>query len=464
MIDFAYNPLSDFAWANKRLAWQRQVTFAAGTILVALNQSAAMALACYSICLLAEYHEMRLCRKVLEQTRRDARKAAALTAQLTLSGMLGAGAIVFYVSLVAISEGPSIHIGPHFFLLMASLYTAMNTCQLPQVMIARLLVFSAGFLFIPLYDLVVIWPQQPSTLWTQLGTSVFVLYFVAECAKKFASHYQAVQTKMEDLRVERDKLAEAFEVQSQFVSTASHELRTPLTSILASLDLITDGRACQTMPDVLRIAKIGQKNGVRLATLINELLNFQKLNSKGMEFRLHRLDLRDLVREAAQVNRMLGKSKNITFEVKLPETPVDVMGDNDRLLQVMTNVLSNAVKFSHPGGVVEIAAEQDGPKGRISVRDHGIGIPEDARDLVFAPFAQVDGSDKRVFDGTGLGMSISQRIMDGHDGTIDFCSTFGKGTVFTIELDLTEVAEVAEVHADDLAAMPAGMLPMPTAG
>ncbi len=412
-MEFANKPLRDFAWANKRLAWQRQVTFAAGTVLVAFHQNVSLALFCYSLCLLAEFLELRICQKVLESREAEHCDVAETTERLTISGIFWAAVIVFYICAVALAEGPSIHIGPLFFLLMASLYTAMNNCQLPQVMLARLVVLSLGFLFIPLNDLVIVWPQQTTVLWTQLGTSVFVLFFVAECARKFASHYQAVQTKMADLRVQRDKLAEAFKVQAQFVSIASHELRTPLTSVKASLDLINDERACKTMEDVRRIASIGQRNGARLAALVNDLLDFQKLDSDAMDFHLRRIDLCSLVREAAQVNRMLGESRDIEFDVTLPDGLVHVTGDQDRLMQVLANVMSNAVKFSPDGARIEIAVERNSFHGLISIRDYGIGIPEKKRDLVFAPFAQVDGSDRRAYGGTGLGMSISQRIMEG---------------------------------------------------
>lgn len=448
-MEVANKPLQDFAWANKRLAWQRQVTFAAGTFLVAFNQDVTLALACYSLCLLAEFFDMRICQKLHDCRGEDTCDRAEIADRLTVSGIFWAGAIVFYISAVAMAEGPSSHVGPLFFLLMASLYTAMNNCQLPRVMMARLVVLSAGFFFIPLNDLLFVWPQQSATLWTQLGTSLFVLFFVFECARKFASNYQAVQGKMEDLREQRDKLAEAIKVQSQFVSIASHELRTPLTSVKASLDLINDDRACKTMDDVRRVASIGQRNGARLAALINDLLDFQKLDADAMEFQLRRIDLRDLVQEAAQVNRMLGKQRDISFELTLPKDPVHVEGDHDRLLQVMANILSNAVKFSKNGSKVEITVEREEAQGRILVRDRGIGIPEDARDLVFAPFAQVDGSDRRAHGGTGLGMSISRRIMEGQGGSIDFDSTVGEGTVFVIALDLAEDAIVEQVKAEN---------------
>jgi len=425
------------------------VAYAAGTILAAFTQDVMLALFCYGICMVVELYEIRLCEKILETKNSDTDTTEGFVAKLTIIGILGAGAIVFFVSVMAIAEGPSIHIGPLFFLMMASLYTAMNTCQLSVVMTARLLIFSSGFFFVPLYDLMTIWPQQHADIWTQFGTSMFVLLFVMECSRKFTSHYQAVQTKMEDLRVEKDRLAEAFEVQSQFVSTVSHELRTPLTSVKASLDLIADEKACKTLDDVRRIARIGQPNGARLAALIDDLLDFQKLDATAMEVQLRCVDLRDLVRESERASRILGTSREIGFKVRLPESPLHVMGDRNRLLQVMANVLSNAVKFSHEGGTVEIVVEQDGTKALISVRDRGIGIPDHSRDLVFAPFAQVDGSDNRKYGGTGLGLSISERILRRHGGTMDFVSTVGEGTVFTIELELCPPPAAENVEAEE---------------
>lgn len=435
-MKFVNKPLLDFAWANKKLVGQRQATYAAGTILVAFNLNVALALFCYGICLLSEFYELRLCQKVLETKRINERRAEVFTIQFVISGVLGASSIVFCACIVSVVEGPSIHIGPLFFLMMAALYTAMNTCQLWRVMAARLLTFTLGFLFIPLYDLMIVWSLQRTDLWTQFGISIFVLLFVFECARKFSSHYQTVEAKIEDLRVEKDRLAVAFELQSQFVSTVSHELRTPLTSVKASLDLLTNEKACKNLKDVRRIAELGQRNSNRLVTLVNDLLDFQKFEATGMNLQLKRVDLRDLVKDSVQANQMLGKSRGVNFEVRLPEMPLYVMGDLNRLLQVMANVLSNAVKFSHDGGTVDITAKQEGKRGRISVCDYGIGIPDDAHALVFSPFTQVDGSDKRTYGGTGLGMSISDRIMKSHGGEIDYVSKAGEGTVFTIELDL----------------------------
>lgn len=308
-------------------------------------------------------------------------------------------------------------------------------------MVARLAVFSIGFLFIPVYDVVTVWPNQNANLYSQLGVMAFVLYFATECARKFSSNYKSVQLKLGELTLERDKIAEAYRVQSQWVSTASHELRTPLTSVKASLDLIADGRVCGTVEKAKEIAKIGKQNGDRLADLIDDLLDFQKLEAGGFPMETSKLDLRDLAREAVEVNRMLGKNKLIEFRTSFPDQPVTVLGDKSRLMQVFANILSNAVKFSDYQGAVEVTVEQLEKNGLVAIRDQGIGIPEGAHDRVFAPFAQVDVSDSRVFGGTGLGMSISKRIMDYLGGTIDFESQKGEGTRFLVELALADQAQ-----------------------
>lgn len=441
-----YKQLSDFAWANRRLVWQRQATFAAGTIYVVFNVNAFLAMMCFSLCMLAEYYELQISKKALAIDPEDTKAIASTITQLTNSGIFGAGAIVLYIGAVAVFEGPSIHMGPLFFLLMASLYTAMNACQLPHVMIARLTVFSIGFLFIPLYDVIAVWPNQNANIYSQLGVIVFVMYFATECARKFSSNYKSVQLKLAELTLERDKIAEAYRVQSQWVSTASHELRTPLTSVKASLDLIADGRVCETVEKAQEIARLGKQNGDRLADLIDDLLDFQKLESGGFEMQTCELDLRDLAREAVEVNQMLGKNKLIEFRTNFPSEPVTVIGDKSRLMQVLANILSNAVKFSDYSGVVEVTVEQLEKAGQVAICDQGVGIPEGAYDLVFAPFAQVDISDSRSFGGTGLGMSISKRIMDYLGGSINFESQKGTGTRFHIELALAEQSTTFAQH------------------
>ncbi|MEM8730198.1 MAG: HAMP domain-containing sensor histidine kinase, partial [Pseudomonadota bacterium] len=222
--------------------------------------------------------------------------------------------------------------------------------------------------------------------------------------------------------------------------TVSHELRTPLTSIKGSLDLINSGML-GSVPDKMEpILSIAGRNSGRLAALINDILDLQRIEAGEMNYRFEILDVEALLEEAVAANEAFAEQ----FDVDLvclpnPAGQVFVKGDEVRLMQVLTNVLSNAVKFSHEGEEVQVGYQTLGDKVRIFVRDSGIGIPAGAHDTVFENFSQVDSSDQRKVGGTGLGMSISRQIVEHHSGLIDYVSVIGQGTTFYIDLDLVKV-------------------------
>lgn len=442
--------LSDYSWACLQLVWQRQAMLAGGFIVFAFFFDLQVALLCYAMCLLAEIFDIRTCRAVHEWSRRDGRHPAHHVRLLAASAVLSSGTISVSVVILSLLEGPTLHLGALCFLFAAGLYTTMNTCQVTRLLRMRLRIYQAAMLFIPVWDLIQVRPGPTSPLWMQLITVVFLLYMLKECARSFASGYRSVRTRMTGLRQERDAAARAYEAQSQFVSVVSHELRTPLTSIKASLDLIGGEAPRLSDGDIENLAGIGRKNTDRLASLIDDLLDFQKLSAGKMLFRMDRLDLVALVRETLATNAALGADRQNGMVLEAGNEPLWVRGDSDRLHQVILNVLSNAIKFSGDGQNVHLRIEADGAHARLFIRDTGIGIPPEARDAVFAPFAQVDATDRRKFGGTGLGMSISRAIMEGHGGRIDFESSVGKGTTFVVELDLDHSADAAgpDMNAD----------------
>lgn len=430
--------LKEFAQAGLALFWQRQATYVGATALVAFYINIHMAAFSYAICQLSEYLDYKIAKSVLAWDGEGEAKAAQYLNLQTLSSILSSAAVVQYILIVAFAEGPSLHIGPLFFLFAAALYAAMNNCQVPRVLIARMTLYSAVLIFIPAYDLWVVRPPLNSELWMQLGVVLFVLYFLIECTRSFLNNYKTGRIQLEKLEVERDRVANAFEIQSQFVSVVSHELRTPLTSIKGSLDLMNSGKIGKLPSSFTGVARIAQKNSDRLAFLINDLLDFQKLESGNMAFRFQTLDFENLVREAVSVNEAYGSARNISIKVEAPSEAISIKGDSDRLMQVLTNVLSNAVKFSKRNGTVTISFEKDNSMGRVLIQDNGIGIPPNCEDTVFGAFMQVDGSDSRGHSGTGLGMTITRQILEGHKGTINYVSEEGVGTTFIIALELDD--------------------------
>ncbi|KAA2213434.1 ATP-binding protein [Teichococcus oryzae] len=232
------------------------------------------------------------------------------------------------------------------------------------------------------------------------------------------------------------------EMKNEFISTVSHELRTPLTSIRAALGLVTGG-ATGPLPEQAReMLDIAQKNSERLALLVNDILDIEKIEAGRLEFRRERVSARQLLEQAVTANRAYGEEFGVRFEIR-QATDTAVYADVQRIQQVLANLLSNAAKFSPAGGVVEVSLEVDSGNATFRVRDHGPGIPAEFRPRIFQRFAQADSSDVRQKGGTGLGLSISRAIVEHHGGQVGFGEAEGGGTVFFFTLPrLVEPARV----------------------
>jgi two-component system sensor histidine kinase VicK len=232
-------------------------------------------------------------------------------------------------------------------------------------------------------------------------------------------------------------------MKDEFISTVSHELRTPLTSLRAALGLVTGGTLASRPEKIRQMLDIATGNTDRLVRLVNDILELERIGSGKAELHYTMCSADDLFRRAAGLQQT-GAAKahiRITFN----SHGVAVWADPDRVLQTLTNLISNAIKFSTPGGEIHLQARRLTEPGQpdvysaenmaeILVRDQGRGIPEDKLESIFERFQQVDASDSRAMGGTGLGLAICRSIVAQHGGRIWATSTPGKGSTFHFTL------------------------------
>ncbi len=220
----------------------------------------------------------------------------------------------------------------------------------------------------------------------------------------------------------------------EFISVVSHELRTPLTSISGALGLISSGVTGPLQKPTQDMMNVAYRNCDRLIRLINDILDLEKVESGRMDFHLEPLPLTPLVEQALEANRAYSQPLQVSLKLSSPLPGAHVRADADRMMQVLTNLLSNAAKYSPPGAgvTVDILRREGGI--RVSVSDQGPGIPEEFRERIFQKFAQADSSDTRQKGGTGLGLSIVKAIIEKFGGRVGFDSGADEGSTFWFEL------------------------------
>jgi PAS domain S-box-containing protein len=242
----------------------------------------------------------------------------------------------------------------------------------------------------------------------------------------------------EVLAIIRDitKRKRAERLKNEFVSIVSHELRTPLTSIRGALSLIV-GAMADTVPEkALKMVQIAHKNSERLVSLVNDILDIDKIESGNMAFDLKPLEIVPLIEQSLEQNRSYGEQFGVTFLLEEEVGDTKVYADTNRLLQVLANLLSNATKFSPQGGRVTVSVSAHNANVHVRVTDQGPGIPPSFRKRIFQKFAQADSSTTRQKGGSGLGLSISKAIIERLNGEIGFETEEGVGTTFYFNLPI----------------------------
>ncbi len=228
-------------------------------------------------------------------------------------------------------------------------------------------------------------------------------------------------------------------LKNEFVSTVSHELRTPLTAIIGSLGLVKE-LGIGMDEEIAGFIDMAYQNSERLSALINDVLDLEKIRSGRMTLDLRPQGLRELLERAVHINRPYADIHKVRLNL-LPGPDFTVSVDPDRLMQVLTNLISNAAKFSPEGSEVDVSATAEGNRVRVAVRDRGPGIPENFRAAIFQRFERADSSNTRRKGGTGLGLSISKSLVEYMNGEIGFETEIDRGSVFYFLLPVVGAAQ-----------------------
>jgi len=238
------------------------------------------------------------------------------------------------------------------------------------------------------------------------------------------------------------------EMKSEFVSVASHELRTPLTTIKNAVQLVLRGKAGEINETQGNFLSMAEKNINRLTNILNSLLDLSRIESGKMEMRFEEFDLTGSITFILSSLKPQADGKSIRLNTEIPMEFPPIYGDREKVEQILMNLTGNAIKFTPEGGEISVSAKLlagEGGMVAVSVKDSGIGIPEDQLKKVFEKFYQVEGSLHRSVSGTGLGLAITKGLVETHQGKIWVESEVGKGSTFTFTLPVSK-GEKREPH------------------
>ncbi len=275
----------------------------------------------------------------------------------------------------------------------------------------------------------------------------------ASLEEKVQEQTKDIRQKSEQLLITNNKLIEADKLKDDFLANTSHELRTPLNGIIGITESLLDGAVGPISEKMRSNLLLVTSSGKRLASLVNDILDFSKLRNKELSLQRKFIGIREMADIVIALSKPLLAGKNVTLINTIERTTPSVLADENRLQQILHNLIGNALKFTHEGTITicatpinsqsllqpSIEVTDDSPNFlQISIKDTGIGIPEEKFDSIFQSFEQVDASTAREFGGTGLGLSITKQLIELHGGIIWVESEMGRGSTFSFTLPLAK--------------------------
>ncbi|MCK5225962.1 MAG: response regulator [Planctomycetes bacterium] len=233
------------------------------------------------------------------------------------------------------------------------------------------------------------------------------------------------------------EIRQAMEMKSRFISMVSHELRAPLTAIREGIAIVVDGSAGQINPEQKDFLSLAKRNVERLTRLINDVLDFQKLEIGKMNFNMQPNNINEAISEVHKIMLPFANEKGLTFSLELDKHLPEIQFDRDKIIQVLTNLANNAIKFTEKGGITVTSSQLENTI-KVSVCDTGCGIRQENVPKLFCTFEQLTEANKKQAEGTGLGLAISRNIIEEHSGKILAESELGTGSTFYFLLPIDE--------------------------
>jgi len=282
----------------------------------------------------------------------------------------------------------------------------------------------------------------------QIFSILFIFKAIIDEAVGFIYESNKILERQSEMLDEKNqRLQEADRLKDEFLANTNHELRTPLTAIIAFTEMMLDestGKLNNLQKDYLN--EINDSSNELLGR-INGFLDLSKIAAGKTILYKENIEVGQWIEEVIIRMRPLFKNKSITLDVSIKEGPLYIWADREKAGQILTNLLSNALKFTPHGGKVIVSAEisASGKDLSFSVKDNGIGIEPKNLERIFHPFQQVDGTSSRMYSGTGIGLNLAKKLIDLHDGTIEVSSEINKGSIFTFTLPLQEKDSLGKV-------------------
>ena len=267
------------------------------------------------------------------------------------------------------------------------------------------------------------------------GTLIFILFLAFILERRFNEARKRLQIYALELEKKNSDLRKINQLKDEFLANTSHELRTPLNGIIGIAESLTDGATGQLSPDTLFNLSLIISSGRRLSQLVNDLLDFSQLKHKKIKLKIKSVGLREITQVVLTLSQGLIEKKELKLINKISADLPPADADENRLQQILYNLIGNAIKFTQRG-TVEVSAVVANQELQITIADTGIGIPTDKLDRIFESFEQADGSIAREYGGAGLGLAVTKQLVQLHGGRIWVESQIGVGSSFTFTLPI----------------------------